>query len=106
MKVFNYIACLKSVTKYIVALWLCMCAFALRAQVPEPLALPSDTLVVQPMAKSMAMPTDSIVGAFSSSLDSIATTSMLIDSTAVVVDTIAGKVNVSTFDPSYNNIYI
>lgn len=99
MKVFNYIACLKYAAKYIVALWLCMFAFALQAQKSERVVLHSDTLVVQPMIEPVVMPADSIVGAFSSSLDSIATTSVLIDSTAVVVDTIADKIHVSTFDP-------
>lgn len=42
---------------------------------------------------------DSAIHSFSSSLDSLSTTSMLIDSTAIAVDTLSRHISVSTFDP-------
>ena len=42
---------------------------------------------------------DSAIHSFSSSLDSLSTTSILIDSTAIAVDTLSRDISVSTFDP-------
>ena len=83
--------------RLLVALLLCVftTSFATQAQEATTLTPDSSLRVIKPLNT----PTDSIIHSFNTSLDSLASTSMLIDSTAIAADTLAREIEVSNFDP-------
>ena len=93
----NHIAGRMDAMRLLIALLLCVftTSFASLAQEATTITPDSSMRVIKPLDTS----TDSIIHSFNTSLDSLATTSMLIDSTAIVADTLAREIEVSTFDP-------
>lgn len=93
----NHIAGCIDAMRLLVALLLCVftTSFATQAQEATTLTPDSSLRVIKPLDT----PTDSIIHSFNTSLDSLATTSMLIDSTAIAADTLAREIEVSNFDP-------
>ena len=84
--------------RYLIALLLCMFVAHTTAYAQE--VAPQDSTdkraaIIEPHT----LVPDSAIHSFYTSLDSLSTTSMLIDSTAIAVDTLAHDVAVSTFDP-------
>lgn len=95
----NHIARSLYAMKHIIALLLCVFTFQLaQGQDTEPTIRESTKKKVS-IIRPSTTPSDSIISNFNTSLDSLATTSMLIDSTAIVGDTLINKIQVSTFDP-------
>ena len=97
MNIQNYIAGYVDAMRLLVALLLCMftSCFATQAQeLQAPMQENNKDII-----PSLETPSDSIIQSFNTSLDSLSTTSMLIDSTAIVADTLAREIDVATFDP-------
>ena len=95
----NHIARNLYAMKHIIALLLCVFTFQLaQGQDTEPTVRESTKKKVS-IIRPSTTPSDSIISNFNTSLDSLATTSMLIDSTAIVADTLVNEIQVSTFDP-------
>jgi hypothetical protein len=85
--------------KYFIALLLCVFTFNLaQGQDTAPVIKESSKKKVS-LIKPSKTPSDSIINDFSTSLDSLSTTSVLIDSTAIVADTLLQEIQVSSFDP-------
>ena len=84
--------------RYLIALLLCMFVAHTTAYAQEVAPLDSTDKRAAIIEPHTLVP-DSAIHSFSTSLDSLSTTSMLIDSTAIAVDTLAHDVAVSTFDP-------
>ena len=84
--------------RYLIALLLCMFVAHTTAYAQEVAPLDSIDRKAAIIEPHTLVP-DSAIHSFSTSLDSLSTTSMLIDSTAIAVDTLAHDVAVSTFDP-------
>lgn len=85
--------------KYFIALLLCVFTFNLAlSQETQPVIKESSKKKVS-LIKPSKTPSDSIINDFSTSLDSLSTTSVLIDSTAIVADTLLQEIQVSSFDP-------
>ena len=80
----------------IIALLLCLSVFYTSALAQEPQESRSD---ISTIAEPYSILPDSALYSFSSSIDSLSTPSLLIDTTAVIVDTLAREVQVKTFDP-------
>lgn len=94
----NYIAQHIGAVRYLIALLLCMFISHTAAYAQD--VAPQDSIdkKIAAIEPHRIMP-DSAIHSFSSSLDSLSTTSMLIDSTAIAVDTLSRDISVSTFDP-------
>ena len=94
----NYIAQHTGAVRCLIALLLCMFITHTSAYAQD--VAPQDSIdkKIAAIEPHRIMP-DSAIHSFSSSLDSLSTTSMLIDSTAIAVDTLGRDISVSTFDP-------
>ena len=94
----NYIAQHTGAVRCLIALLLCMFITHTSAYAQD--VAPQDSIdkKIAAIEPHRIMP-DSAIHSFSSSLDSLSTTSMLIDSTAIAVDTLSRDISVSTFDP-------
>lgn len=96
----SYIARFIGTARYFVVLLLCICATTLVAQTPsEIMPDPDIPDPSAPILQPYESTTDSIVSSFAMAMDTVTTHTMLIDSTAIVTDSVATAIEVSTFDP-------
>ena len=79
--------------RILITLLLCAIAGNVMAQIQEPDNEKSPSLILTPN------PTDSIIEAFSTSLDTLSTTSMMVENTVISPDSNVQEIKVSTFDP-------
>ncbi len=85
--------------KYLIALLLCVFTFHQALGQDSEQTPKENTKKKVSLIRPSTAPSDSIISDFNASLDSLTTTSVLIDSTVIATDTLLQEIQVSTFDP-------